>query len=100
MDVEHRRVVLTASVTLMLQCRLCEGAECSPKCPVKISANLVFGMEDRGLDRAATTKDSKKAKKSQIVKEWKRLYGQGTSGHSAAGQGRCATSVMGGRLHK
>lgn len=57
-DVEHRRVVLTIpvsktdqeaqSMTRMLQC-LCEGKECATGCPLRISAMLVFGMEDRNL---------------------------------------------------
>ena len=90
-DVEHRRVVLTIpvsktdqeaqSMTRMLQC-LCEGKECATGCPLRISAMLVFGMEDRNLHYASVTSKGKRAKKSQLVKEWQKLYGSETSGHS------------------
>jgi len=90
-DVEHRRVVLTIpvsktdqeaqSMTRMLQC-LREGKECATGCPLRISAMLVFGMEDRNLHYASVTSKGKRAKKSQLVKEWQKLYGSETSGHS------------------
>ena len=87
----HKRVVLTIPVsktgqealttTRMLQC-LCEGDECSTGCPLRISAMLVFGMEDNGFTYAAFTNKKKRAKKAQLVKEWVKLYGAGTTGHS------------------
>lgn len=90
-EVEHKRVILTipvsktdqeaATTTRMLQC-LCTGAECSTGCPLRISAMLVFGMEDRGFTYAAVTNQGKRAKKAQLVKEWQKLYGAGTTGHS------------------
>jgi hypothetical protein len=90
-DVECRSVVLTIPVsktdltgltmTRMLQC-LCEGKDCSTGCPLRVSALLVFGMEDLGTHHAAVTNKGVKAKKSQVVKEWQKLYGSGTSGHS------------------
>ena len=90
-DVESRSVVLTIPVsktdqtglvmTRMLQC-LCESKDCSTGCPLRVSALLVFGMEDLKTHHAAVTNKGKKAKKSQVVKEWQKLYGKGTSGHS------------------
>jgi len=76
-DVECRSVVLTIPVsktdqtgltmTRMLQC-LREGKDCSTGCPLRVSALLVFGMEDLGTHHAAVTNKGVKAKKSHD--EW------------------------------
>ena len=65
----------------VLQC-LCKNG-CEPACPYKVTKNLVDGMERLKLDSPFVTKDGKKATKAQIVKDWKSLYGNGVTGHSA-----------------
>lgn len=108
-DVESRSVVLTIpvsktdqtglSTTRMLQC-LCEGKECSTGCPLCISALLVlrkFSMEDLKTHHAAVTNKGTKAKKSQVVKEWQKLYTAPARPGTAQGErGHYDTSGMAG----
>ena len=92
LDMENKRVTLTipvsktdqggATVTRILQC-MCDGNTCCTGCPMRISAKLVFKAEDAGHNFVAYTNKGKKATKSQVIREWQKLYGNSTTGHSA-----------------
>ena len=92
LDLEAKKVTLTlpvskmdqegASVSRTLQC-LCESNTCCTGCPLRITAAAVFKAEDAGLDYISFTNKGKKATKRQLIREWQKLYGPATSGHSA-----------------
>ena len=70
-----------SGVLRVLQC-LC-GEQCKASCPYVVSSNLVKGMDNLKVEYACITKDGKKATKSQLIKDWKLLYGPQVTGHSA-----------------
>eukprot|EP00435_Cladocopium_sp_Y103_P026763 s1801_g6.t1 len=93
LDHTSRRVTLALKMTKMdqgakgvkrtLQC-LCTSNNCEPECPFLVSQNLVEKVEKfNGTGSpVALTKSKNLAKKADLVRTWKWLYGKDTSGHS------------------
>ena len=75
----------------VLQCR-CEST-CDLKCPYEATWRLVCGKGNPTKIQTVDdgfliyTKGGKKATKSQLVKSWKALYGEGVTGHSGRRSG-------------
>eukprot|EP00435_Cladocopium_sp_Y103_P029770 s454_g7.t1 len=93
LDHTSRRVTLALKMTKMdqgakgvkrtLQC-LCTNNNCEPECPFIVSQNLVEKVEKfNGTGSpVALTKSKNLAKKADLVRTWKWLYGKDSSGHS------------------
>ena len=67
-------------VKRVLQC-LCDKRVCDVSCPVYTSMRLLDGMVGLGLDRACTNR-KKRQVQSQLIEDWRILYGTKVSGHS------------------
>eukprot|EP00435_Cladocopium_sp_Y103_P075433 s22_g57.t1 len=69
-------------VKRVLQC-LCTEKICDVSCPFFVTVRLLDKMIALGIDHASVLNNGKKATKSQIVGDWRKIFGQGVSGHSA-----------------
>ena len=70
------------TVTRVLQC-LCDPEACKPDCPFLVSFTLCEEMTLAGVQRAGELRNGKLATKTQVVAQWRKLYGPEVSGHSA-----------------
>eukprot|EP00435_Cladocopium_sp_Y103_P027474 s2680_g6.t1 len=71
-----------AEIKRVLQC-VCDQKICDISCPFYVSMRLVDRMVALGLSRACVTQKWKAASKSQLIDDWKLLFGEKASGHSA-----------------
>eukprot|EP00435_Cladocopium_sp_Y103_P068073 s699_g31.t1 len=69
-------------VKRVLQC-VCEQQVCDISCPFYVSVRLVDRMVALDMEEACVTHRGKLATKAQLVADWKVLFGDLVSGHSA-----------------
>eukprot|EP00435_Cladocopium_sp_Y103_P049698 s2086_g15.t1 len=92
LDFSPKRVKLTLPVSKgdqeglevkrVLQC-VCEQRICDISCPFYVAVRLLDRMVALDLELACVTQKKKPATKAQLVTDWKRLFGESVTGHSA-----------------
>eukprot|EP00435_Cladocopium_sp_Y103_P009859 s2919_g2.t1 len=92
LDFNSKRVTFTLPVSKtdqecqevkrVLQC-MCTGKICDVSCPFFVAVRLLDKMIALGRRTASVLDNGKPASKAQLVRDWKSLFGEQTSGHSA-----------------